>query len=232
MDGDITHDANSEQGQPMPSRGFAQRRAPSLADLCKIHGVCEWDRRRPGFSQWYRRAVLLGVSEFQAVSLLRAMQWRKLTGLNHRTCVKLRDGSDVLPRWQVVVALIAARVVDAYDGRPNLALARQLRPLTVRTYGRRPRPYVNWGVGDALLGWRRARGYTQGECFDVLGADSASKLSGWERGASLPGPNALARLVQLRVVDQATARAILDSDHYPTPVLAQATPEALRIIRG
>lgn len=203
---------------------------PTLGDILRVHGENDLRRGRPAFSKRFRSQVAASWRDFQRRSALSDARLAAWSGIDAATCRTLREGTRV-PSWRTVVRMMSVGAVDWMTGETNVALARVMgeRVVVRRT---RPGPYVGWGVADALVAWRRARGFTQRECFDVLGAPDPPRLSHWEHGHSLPGPNSLARLVELRVVDRSIARAILDSDHYASATLAQATPEALRIIRG
>ena len=197
--------------------GFA-RLSSAVATLDAIKAVhgCSLDNRWPSFSQWFRGQVVRSVRRFVEVSCVTNPKLQELTGLVEPTVRKLLQGKST-PQAATICRLMAAGIIDVVDGAPNLAYARQLRPVRHRLLGQQG-PHWNWGVAEAIREWRKARGHSQVDCVSLFGASSQRILSHWERGHALPGARALARLVHLRVIDKRTALAIVDSDHYPKPV--------------
>lgn len=205
--------------------GFARpaRDRVTLADIRAVHGSTE-NGKWPAFSRWYRSTALRSVSAFVEISGVSVARLQELTGLIEPTARALIR-AERLPYARTLCKLISAGIIDMVDAAPNVAYARQLKPVRNRVLGAQG-PLWNWGVAEALVAWRKARGHSQRDCAPLFGIDQ-QRLSRWERGHQLPGPALLARLVELHVIDRATACAILDSDHYPASLFPEATRAVL-----
>lgn len=214
----------AQQGATESERGVRRPPGPcqvTLRDILAVHGECDVRPGVPAFSQWFRLRVRESFCEFDRVARLSHDGWRQLTGLTRPTVRALRKARTT-PTWRTIAKLIAAQVIDYRTGAPNVALARRMQPRgRVARWRRGERS--NWGVGEALQAWRRARGYTQQDALELLGATTSRQLSSWELGRTLPAPHTLALLVSKAILDRATALAIFDSGHFSgTPYEASA----------
>ena len=219
------------QGGMSSGGGFAARRVPTLEQIRALHGVSEGTPGAPAFSDWYRRSAVESFLAWNEVAQLGVSRLSELMRINMRTAGALVNGQMSRPTWRTLVKMIAAGIIDARDAAPKMDFARQLRPLGANRRRGRIGRYLNWGVAEALIAWRRTRGHTQADCHELFLACSAQMLSSWERGHALPGPRSLLRLVELHVIDASTARAIVDSDHYPDVILKQTDPAVIAAIR-
>lgn len=234
------HALESENGEQHADgavrKSGARRQPPSLSELRRVHGV----RRDggPAFSRWWRELVARSLLDFADTSQVSVRRLSELTGIDSTRCHQLLTGTNRrAPSWRVVVKLIAAGVIDGNTGEPRMVLARQLRKQRHRKRSKRerwlrpPGQHMERGVARALIAWRRQRELTVAQAARELGCGTA-RVYEWERGAMLPAPNTLARLVELRIISREIAHEILDSGHFMKTALARTTPEALRIIRG